>query len=32
MRQGENNNTRKMTRKGVMKESIHLHIGFLKIP
>jgi hypothetical protein len=32
MRQGTNNNTKKMTRKGVMKGSIHFHIGFLKSP
>ena len=32
MRQGANNNARKMTRKGVMKGSIHFHIGFSKIP
>ena len=30
MRQGANN-ARKMTRKGVMKGSIHLNIGFSKI-
>jgi hypothetical protein len=32
MRQGVNNNARKMTRKGVTKESIHFHLGFSKIP
>ena len=32
MRQGENNNVKKMTRNGVMKGSIHFHIGFSKIP
>jgi hypothetical protein len=32
MRQDVNNNARKMSRKGVTKGSIHLHIGFLKIP
>ena len=31
MRQGENYNSKKMTRKGVMKGSIHLNIGFSKI-
>jgi hypothetical protein len=31
MRQGTNNNARKMTKKGVMKGSIHFHIGFSKI-
>ena len=31
MRQGENYNGKKMTRKGVMKGSIHLNIGFSKI-
>jgi hypothetical protein len=32
MRQGANNNSRKMTKGSVMKGSIHLHIGFSKIP
>jgi hypothetical protein len=32
MRQGANNNTRRMTRKGITKGSIHFHIGFSKIP
>ena len=31
MRQGENNNAKKMTRNGVMKGSIHFHMGFSKI-
>jgi hypothetical protein len=32
MRQGVNNTTREMTRKGVMRGSIYFYIGFLKIP
>ena len=31
MRQGENYNAKNMTRNGVMKGSIHFHIGFSKI-
>jgi hypothetical protein len=31
-KEGANNNARKMTRKGVMKRSIHFHTEFSKIP
>jgi len=31
VRQGMNRNTRKMTREGVMKGSIHFPIGFSKV-
>lgn len=32
MRQVANNNAGKMTRKGVIKEGTHFHIGFLENP